>query len=73
MPNHVDCCSKPILEWISENVPVNLVNIMGQYRPEFKVPSDERYSEINRRPTFEEIEEVRKYTTELGLKWKSVS
>ncbi|MCG3218847.1 MAG: radical SAM protein [Candidatus Heimdallarchaeota archaeon] len=73
MPNHVNCCSKPILEWISENVPVNLVNVMGQYRPQFKVPLDERYSEINRRPTFEEIEEVRNYATELGLKWKSVS
>nr|MDO8117509.1 4Fe-4S cluster-binding domain-containing protein [Candidatus Sigynarchaeota archaeon] len=33
LPNHVECCSKPILTWISENLPCAMVNIMGQYRP----------------------------------------
>ena len=35
MPNHVDCCSKPILNWIAENIPGTVINIMAQYRPEY--------------------------------------
>jgi putative pyruvate formate lyase activating enzyme len=37
LPNHVECCTKPVLEWIAENLGNEVrVNIMGQYRPEFE-------------------------------------
>jgi putative pyruvate formate lyase activating enzyme len=56
LPNHLECCSKPILEWISKNVRNScIVNIMDQYRPEFKATE---HKDINRRLTTEEFEQV---------------
>ncbi|GAH60438.1 unnamed protein product, partial [marine sediment metagenome] len=48
MPGHIDCCSKPILEYIAKELPKAVVNIMGQYRPQYR---SSLYKEINRRPT----------------------
>ncbi|TXT61628.1 MAG: hypothetical protein BAJALOKI2v1_20081 [Promethearchaeota archaeon] len=70
MPSHVDCCSKPILDFIAKEIPDAAVNIMGQYRSQYKA---HRYEEINRSPTSEEISEVKKYAQELGVLWKPVS
>jgi putative pyruvate formate lyase activating enzyme len=72
MPGHVDCCTKPVLEWISKNIPRALVNIMGQYRPTYLV-STKDYAEINRRPSHSEMEKAHAYADELGLLWKPVS
>ena len=37
LPNHLDCCLKGILEWISGNLGKSTrVNLMWQYRPEWK-------------------------------------
>ena len=37
LPNHLECCAKPIVNWISENLgPDTRVNIMFQYRPEWR-------------------------------------
>jgi len=33
MPNHLECCTFPILEWLSENLGGAVVNVMAQYRP----------------------------------------
>jgi len=45
LPNHFDCCTKPILEWIAENLGNNVVvNIMDQYRPCYNARN---YKEIN--------------------------
>ncbi|MHA2186174.1 MAG: radical SAM protein [Promethearchaeota archaeon] len=70
MPNHIECCSKPILNYISEELPKAVVNIMGQFRPEYK---SFEYSEINRRPTSHEMHEVKKYAEKLGILFKPVS
>lgn len=70
MPNHVDCCSKPILDFIAKEVPKSVVNIMGQFRPEYK---SNQYPEINRRPTSSEIQEVKKYADKLNILYKPVS
>jgi len=69
MPGHVECCSKPALAWIAENLPKAVVNIMGQYHPEFRA---KQYPEIARRPTPEEMGDVRRYATEIGIVWESV-
>ncbi len=70
LPNHIECCSKPILRWISDNLPRALVNIMAQYRPEYKAL---RYPEISRRPSAAEMKEAYREAEKLGLRWRSVS
>ncbi|HUK50215.1 MAG TPA: radical SAM protein [Terriglobales bacterium] len=74
IPGHVECCTKPTLDWIAENCPRALVNVMGQYRPEHLVLREpEKYAEIARRPSANEITETRKQASKLGLVWKPVS
>jgi len=70
MPNHVECCSKPILDYIAKESPKCVINIMGQYRPEYKAS---QYHKINRRPTQEEIQEIKAYADKLGILWRPVS
>lgn len=36
LPNHVECCTYPVLKWISETLKDPAVNVMFQYRPEYK-------------------------------------
>lgn len=72
MPGHVDCCSIPILDWIKEHLEKPLVNIMAQYHPDYKILRGE-YSELNRRPTHNEMFKVKNHADELGLYWKRVS
>jgi len=76
LPNHLECCTKPILKWIAENLPKDkvLVNIMGQYRPEFKVlRTPEKWPDITRRPTYEEMAEAYDYARRLGIVFEPVS
>jgi len=70
LPNHIECCSKPILDFIHHNLPNSVVNIMAQFRP---VYHSSRYPEINRTPTSQEMQEVRTYADNLGILWKPVS
>jgi putative pyruvate formate lyase activating enzyme len=72
LPNHVECCSKSVLKWIAENLPKDkvLINIMDQYRPEYKAY---QYKDISRRPRYDELEEVYRYAEELGLLWRDIS
>jgi putative pyruvate formate lyase activating enzyme len=74
LPGHVECCTKPVLTWISENCPRALVNIMDQYHPEYLVLAEpKRYSTLMRRPSTSEMEEAYTYAEELGLDYKQVS
>ena len=75
LPNHLECDTFPILEWIAKNMKDKvLVNIMEQYRPEYLVAKyPERWPDIARRPTWEEIAKAREYATELNLIWEPVS
>jgi len=70
MPNHIECCTKPILDYVAKELPKAVMNIMGQYRPQYKAFN---YEEINRRPTSQEMQEVRDYADKLGILWKPVS
>lgn len=65
LPNHVECCSKPILKWISENLGnETVVNIMGQYRPVYRA---NECTEIMHYPSRGEMEETINYAKSLGL------
>ena len=65
MPNHIECCSKPILKWVSKNIPNSIVNIMAQYKPEYKACD---YEDINRRVYLEELLAVKEYAEKIGIK-----
>ncbi|MHA1270116.1 MAG: radical SAM protein [Candidatus Helarchaeota archaeon] len=74
MPNHVECCTKPILNWIAENTPNVLINIMGQYRPAHLVLKDRnKYKDICKTPSNSEIKSAQDYAEDLGLFWRAVS
>ena len=66
LPSHLDCCTKPILQWIAENLGVETrVNVMFQYRPEwraFEVP------ELRRRLNRAEMEKALRLAEQAGLK-----
>ena len=74
MPNHIECCTKPVLRWVSEHCPRALVNIMGQYHPDYRVQAEpSTYSDIARRPTGEEMRAAYEYADSLGLVYAPVS
>jgi len=66
LPNHIECCSIPILKWIAENLRDKSVkvNVMDQYHPEWKAS---RYEDINRGLHGDEFERAHKFAEELGL------
>ncbi len=66
MPSHINCCAKPILKWIKNNLgEMARVNIMEQYYPTYKI---NRFSEMNRRLTNNEYNDVIGYVNKIGLK-----
>jgi putative pyruvate formate lyase activating enzyme len=74
MPGHLECCTKPVLDWIAENCPRALVNVMGQYRPEYLVLKEPaKYAEIARCPAHSELTQAYDYASQLGILWKPVS
>ena len=74
LPNHIECCTRPVLEWIAKNTPRALVNVMDQYRPEFLVVQyPEKYKEITRRLKRDEILKAYSIADELGIVYKQIS
>ena len=66
LPNHVDCCTLPILKWISENMNLDKtrVNLMDQYRPEYRA---HEYKELNRRISGGEWRRSLEFAKKIGL------
>ncbi|WGS24847.1 radical SAM protein [Bradyrhizobium sp. ISRA464] len=78
MPNHVECCTYPVLEWIAARVPAVPVNVMEQFHPDnFCDPASakyrDRYAEIARRPTHAELEGSWRRARELGLQFETTT
>jgi putative pyruvate formate lyase activating enzyme len=66
LPNHLDCCTKPVLEWIGKNLgPLTRTNIMFQYRPEWRA---HEIPELRRRLTSSERERAIRLAAEAGLR-----
>ncbi len=72
MPGHIDCCTASILKFVRDQIPKVQVNIMEQYRPQFKV-NTYRYAEINRRCSKEEIDKAFQIAMEYGINYKLCS
>lgn len=65
LPNHIEN-SKMVIKWISKNLPRNIyVSIMAQYFPTYLAKED---SDINRKITKEEYEEIENAIYKYGLK-----
>lgn len=65
LPNHLDCCTKTILEWISKNLgPTTRTNVMFQYRPEWRA---HEVPELRRRLTHAEREKAIRLAKRKGL------
>ena len=78
MPNHVECCTDPVLEWIAEHVPAAPVNVMAQFHPDnFCDPGGEKYRDkyaaIARRPTHAELHDSWRRAHQLGLKFETTT
>lgn len=64
MPNHIECCTRPVLEWISESLPDSVVNVMAQYRPEHRACE---FDEISRPLSSKEYAAAVRIAEDLGL------
>lgn len=78
MPAHVECCTKPVLEWLAAQMPEVPVNLMDQYHPDmFAEPKSakfrEEYRDIARRPTSRELAAAFEHARRLGLCFEDVS
>jgi len=69
MPGHGDE-SAAIFRWLHDRIsPDTYLNIMGQYRPEHRVPGSERYEDIDRRPEPDEMAHAFAAARRVGL-WR---
>ncbi|MFQ5837922.1 MAG: radical SAM protein [Thermoplasmata archaeon] len=74
MPNHLDCCTKPVLDFLAEKMPGVLVNVMDQYYPANEVVRDRsRWKDISRRLRSQEAREAWEYARTLGLDFEAIS
>ena len=78
MPNHVECCTYPVLEWIAQRVPAAPVNVMAQFHPDnFCDPESakyrDKYANIARRPTPVELGHSWRRARELGLQFEATT
>ncbi|MDH5754119.1 MAG: radical SAM protein [Candidatus Bathyarchaeota archaeon] len=65
LPNHLECCTKPIINWIAENLGTETrVNVMFQYRPEWRAYE---IPELRRRLTRDEMERAIQLAREANL------
>ena len=64
LPGHVECCSKPVIDWIASHTPEAAVNIMDQYYPAYRA---EEYEELGRRITPDEYREVVAHAKRQGI------
>jgi len=66
LPSHLECCTKPIVEWIAGNLGAETrVNVMFQYRPEWRA---HEIPELRRRLTKDEMQKAVQLAKKAGLK-----
>lgn len=64
LPGHLDCCSEPIIKWVSKNMPDVRFNLMFQYHPEYKAIE---YPGLDRTLNLSEIEKAKELVKKYGL------
>ena len=66
LPGHLECCTRPVMEWTSANMPGVYFNLMFQYRPEYRASL---YPMIDARLTPEERTRAAAMAAEFGLSY----
>jgi putative pyruvate formate lyase activating enzyme len=64
LPGHLECCTRPIAEWVAKNIPQTRFNLMFQYSPCYRAGG---YPEIDRYLTTEEEAQAIEIVTEIGI------
>jgi putative pyruvate formate lyase activating enzyme len=65
LPSHLECCTKPVLNWIAKNMGDRIrVNVMFQFRPEWR---SHEVQELRRKLTEKERERAIELAREAGL------
>jgi putative pyruvate formate lyase activating enzyme len=64
LPKHLECCTKPVIEWTVENIPHVRFNLMFQYTPFYKSCE---YPEINRKLGLDEQEKSIEIAKNYGI------
>jgi putative pyruvate formate lyase activating enzyme len=65
LPDHLECCTEPVLNWITKHLgPETRVNLMFQYRPEWRA---HQIPELRRRLTRNEMERSISLAKKYGL------
>lgn len=67
LPGHVDCCLRPIAEWVAQNLPDVPFNLMFQYTPFYEALTEPK---LCRQLEQAEISKATEIVTELGLNTK---
>jgi putative pyruvate formate lyase activating enzyme len=66
LPNHLECCTKPVLNWIAKNLGTETrVNLMFQYKPEWRA---HEIPELRRSLTEDERKRAIQLAEKAGLK-----
>ena len=78
MPNHVECCTYPVLDWVAEHMPEVPINIMDQYHPDnFCDPHSAKYrphyAELARGCTPDELRKAYRYARALKLQFETIT
>ena len=78
MPNHVECCTFGVLEWLAEHAPAAPVNIMAQYHPDnycdpASAKYQEKYAAISRGCSPDELIASYRRAEELGLIFRTLT
>lgn len=64
LPGHLECCTRPVLTWVSGNLDDVKVNVMSQYRPEHRA---REFAEISRPISLQEYRTAIRIAEDLGL------
>jgi putative pyruvate formate lyase activating enzyme len=66
LPGHLECCTKPVLNWIAKNLGTETrVNLMFQYKPEWRA---HEIPELRRSLTEDERKRAIQLAEKAGLK-----
>ena len=64
LPNHLNCCSQPIFQWIQKHTPDAAVNIMAQYHPAYH---SQNYTDIKNPVSPDDYIQIRNQAQEYHL------
>ena len=66
LPGHIECCTKPVLDWIYDNMGSSVrVNLMDQYSPNPQVRQG--HGDLSQPLSSDEFEAAVRYAHEIGL------